>query len=85
MRRKENFMSSYTSSLIFNYGDIDKVKSDFKILDDILKRQGISLLIEVIAEHVGDCSLKYAFSDLEKNRFQGDLISEFNNAICERI
>lgn len=76
---------TYVSSIMTKYGDIEKVKQDVKTLNEILTRQGSSLLIDVIAESIGNAAIKFKMSDLDRNRLQHDIVSEFNNSICERI
>lgn len=78
-------MNEYNSSIIFKYGDIDKVKDDSKVLHDIISRQGSTLLIDVIAEHIGQANLNHNFSDIEKNRILTLTVNELKYAILERI
>lgn len=75
----------YTSSIIFRYGDTDKVKQDSKILHEILQRQGTNLFIDVIAEHVGQVTLKYKISDDEAINFAMELSKDLRGAILERV
>lgn len=78
-------MSNYTSSIIFKYGDVDKVKQDAKTLRDIIARQGSSLLIDCIAEHVGEAAINHNFDQTEKMRIVRSLTEELREAILERI
>lgn len=75
----------YTSSIISKYGDIDKVKTDVKTLNEILSRQGISLLIDVIAEHIGDTVNKFKLGPSDRAMTMITTVDELEAAIKERI
>ena len=77
-------MSNYTSSIINKYGDKENVKNDAKTLNDILSRQGTSLLIDVIAEHVGNIAAKYELGSHEVNNLKGSINTELFDAMNER-
>lgn len=77
-------MSNYVSSIVTKYGDLDNVRSDVKTLNEILDRQGTSLLIDVIAEHCGDTVNKFKLSDTESKRVLDTLVTELRDAILER-
>jgi hypothetical protein len=76
---------SYVSSIINNYGDTDNVKRDVKTLNEILSRQGASLLIDVIAEHVGNTANKFNFHSSDRAMTLIALVDELESAIKERI
>lgn len=78
-------MNRYVSSITSKYGDVENVKNDVKILNDILNRQGTSLLIDVIAENVGSSSVKFNFSSKEKHRVIEKLVFELRESINERV
>jgi hypothetical protein len=67
------------------YGYPEKVKADVETLNEILSRQGSSLLIDVIAEHVGSVVSTFKLSKSEVNRVQQSLVVELKEAISERI
>lgn len=75
----------YTSSIIFKYGDIDRVKQDVKTLNDILDRQGTALLIDVLAEYVGKRVLVFQFNSKDATNLRDALIKDLSEAINERI
>lgn len=77
-------MNDYISSIVTKYGDITRVKQDVITLNEILARQGASLLIDVIAESVGDAAIKFKFhaSDIAMTRIA--LVDELDEAIKER-
>jgi len=76
---------SYQSSIINKYGDTENVKSDIKKLNDILQRQSKTLLIDVIAEYVGQCAIKFNYTLEEKNRVVISLTNELREALQERL
>jgi hypothetical protein len=77
-------MNNYTSSIINLYGDNDKVREDSKVLKDILDRQGTTLLLHVIANHVGSNAYKYDLTQGDVTRLKDSLTSELRNSINER-
>lgn len=52
--------------------------------DEILARQGSSLLIDVIAESIGETVNKFKLNSVESKRIRDSLVSELNDAISER-
>jgi hypothetical protein len=66
------------------YGDVDSVKKDVEMLNDILSRQGSELLIDVIAENVGKTALKYKLNNAETKRILDSLVTDLKDAILER-
>ncbi len=77
--------TEYQSSIVTKYGDVANVRADVKTLHDILGRQGSSLLIDVIAEHVGVVAIKFNLNKVEKNNLLKANIDELTDAILERI
>lgn len=77
--------SNYISSITTKYGDIDNVKADVKALNDIISRQGTSLLIDVISNSVGDTVIKYKLESTEAQRIVKALVTELNESLLERI
>jgi hypothetical protein len=75
----------YVSSITTKYGDLERVREDVKTLNDILARQGSSLLIDVIAEQVGNTANKFNFRNDERAMTMIALVDELENAIKERI
>lgn len=77
--------SKYISSITTKYGDIDNVKADVKALNDIISRQGTSLLIDTISNSVGDAVNKYKLESTEAQRIVKALVTELNESLLERI
>lgn len=76
---------NYTSSITTKYGDIENVKADVKSLHEILARQGSSLLLDCIAEHVGQTVLKFKLNSAEAEKILNNLTGELKESIFERI
>lgn len=66
------------------YGDLDKIKEDAKILQDIISRQGMKFLIDVMANHVGDNAIRFEYTTKETQNVVTSLIDDFKNALNER-
>ncbi len=75
----------YNSSIVNKYGDSDKVKTDIKVLNDIIDRQGNSLLIDCIAEHAGKCAIQFKLSNYDRQTLMDYLITELKSALEERL
>ena len=71
----------YTSSIIFKYGDNERVRQDAKALNDIIARQGNALLLDVIAENIGQLVLKYK---MDVKSLKQSLLMDLSDAINER-
>lgn len=67
------------------YGDYDNVTKDVKALNDIIDRQGATLLLEVIAEKLGDASIKFKLTDEENKRALDSYLAVLKEAVLERI
>lgn len=67
------------------YGDYDNVTKDVKVLNDILNRQGYTLLMEVIAEHFGYTVNKLNLSQTEIDNSKEHVLLELKTEINERI
>lgn len=76
---------SYISSLVTKYGDVERVKQDVNTLNEILGRQGSSLLIDVIAEHVGTMVVTHKLTDSEGSGLAVNLSNELKESILERV
>lgn len=76
--------SNYISSITTKYGDIDNVKADVKALNDIISRQGTSLLIDVISNSVGETVIKFKLDSTEAQRIVKALVTELNESLLER-
>ena len=74
----------YVSSIVSLYGDVDNVKRDVATLNDIIARQSARLLLDVIAEHIGQAAIKYKLTSTEVSRLRNSTIDSLNMAIIER-
>lgn len=74
----------YQTSMVLKYGDVDNVPKDVKTLNDIIDRQGITLLIDVIAEYVGQRAIAYKWTSLERRQVMNQYVEELREAIIER-
>lgn len=75
----------YVSSIVTKYGDVENVKRDAKTLREILSRQGSSLLIDVIADSIGEAALKFKFTKSDSAMTMIATVDELESAIKERI
>lgn len=74
----------YVSSIVSLYGDTDNVKRDVATLKDILSRQGSRLLLDVIAESIGESALTFKLSGEEVRRIKTIVLNELSEVIDER-
>ncbi len=66
------------------YGDYDKVPTDAKVLAEIIARQGPSLVLEALAESVGETVVKHNLLPHEVNTIKFGMMEELRDAINER-
>ena len=76
---------AYTSSNIKSYGDLENVKRDAKIVNEILSRQGSGFLIDLIAEHAGHTANTYRLTLAERQNIVSALRTELDDALSERV
>ena len=74
----------YISSITSRYGDIDKVKEDVKTLNEILKRQGSNLLLDIVAESAGYAAIDFQMTAVDRHNLRSSLLNEFHSALVER-
>ena len=74
-------MSNYTSSIIINYGDIERVEDDFKTLKDIHARQGTFILLERLANFIGEINQVSGSGEFLRD----ELLQELRYLINERM
>lgn len=67
------------------YGDYDNVKKDVSTLNDILSRQGSTLLMEVIAEQAGNTAIKHNLNHIERERLLINICADLQSELCERL
>ena len=71
----------YTSSIIINYGDLESVENDFKTLKNIHARQGTFILLERLANYIGDLNQVSGSGEFLRD----ELLQELRYLINERI
>lgn len=67
------------------YGDYSNIRKDVQAINDILYRQGVSIILETIAEKIGQDNLDYKFTEKEVTRLKDSIVNELRDAINERI
>lgn len=78
-------MKKYISSIVALYGDESNIKKDVEMINDIIARQGDLLLIRLIAEHAGHCSIKYKMNEDERKRLIKTLVDDLTESLQERL
>ena len=76
---------SYTSSIMSKYGDVHSVRNDVKTLNEILSRQGNSLLIDTIAESAGRAANRFEMNSDDREKLMGSLTYELSQSLGERV
>ena len=66
------------------YGDHDNVTKDAKTIREIMARQGCDILLECMADHVGECKNKFDLSQADVNRVITANISLYTEMVNER-
>ena len=67
------------------YGDYDNVTKDVKTINEIIDRQGNKLLLEILAEYVGNVVNKFKLPAIEAKRIRDSLLNDLKEEINERI
>lgn len=67
------------------YGNEERVRIDVTIINRIILDQGVNLLIDCIAEHIGTCALKFNLSEEESLLLMNKTMIELKEQILERI
>lgn len=78
-------MSIYTSSIINNYGDVERVKADAATLQDIFNRQGSDFIIDSHASCVGQTANTYKVDTQGREYLIKSLSEAFKIALSERL
>lgn len=73
------------TSIITKYGDTLNAPTDCRTIYKILGRQGVSLLIDCIAEDSGTKANKFKLSASEREALINSLANELNEALKERL
>jgi len=68
-----------------NYGDFNNIQNDVKTLHDIINRQGTNLVVDCLAESLGNTGLKFNLTDKECIKIMDSIIDEFRTQTFERI
>lgn len=75
----------YVSSIVHQYGDVAHLGDDVYKLRQIIDRQGISLLIRVIADYTGECCIRFKWTEEESKRVRDSYVNQLREDINERI
>lgn len=75
----------YVSSIINKYGDTSKVKEDVKVLNEIISRQGTTLLIDVISEYAGKAANKFNLNANDRADLINNIKEELAGSLSERV
>lgn len=67
------------------YGDYDNVTKDVRTITDILNRQGMTLILEVIAEKVGSTVIEHKLNSDDAVRIMNSILNELKEEILERV
>ncbi len=67
------------------YGDIENVRSDVNTINDIIKRQGAKLVLDVIAEYIGLVALRFKLSSDDAIYARDSYLNDLKESINERI
>lgn len=68
-----------------SYGDIDHVKEDALVIRQIINRQGFDLLLECIAEYIGESNVKYGLTEKQIETLKKSLADSLIELINERV
>lgn len=68
-----------------NYGNLETLKNDSKSLESIINNQGMAFVVDVIANHIGESSIKFKLDSAESQRLASSVIKDLEAAISERI
>jgi hypothetical protein len=66
------------------YGDLENRKQDIKALEDMISRQGLNFIVDVVSNSIGETVLKYKLDKTEVKRLRDSLLADFKNAINDR-
>ena len=66
------------------YGDEDNVKTDKMIVNEIIGRQGLSLIIDVIVDQYESISVKYKLDNISRTSLENNVIKELQSTFNER-
>lgn len=75
----------YTSSIVTKYGDLPKVRLDVKAINEILSRQGDSLLIDAMSENVARSANLYGLNTKERENLVNSILNELKESLFERV
>ena len=67
------------------YGDVHSVRNNVKTLNEILSRQGNSLLIDTIAESAGRAANRFEMNSDDREKLMGSLTYELSQSLGERV
>jgi len=70
--------------MITKYGDEANIKTDRMIVNEIIGRQGLSLIIDVIVDQCENVSVKYKLDNISRTSLENNVIKELQSAFNER-
>ncbi len=78
-------MNNYITSIINKYGDMPQVKSDVKTINEIIDRQGNTLLLDCIAEHAAKAANKFKLNQKDRENLINVVCAELMDGMRERL
>ena len=66
------------------YGDLDNVRKDAAVIRDILERQGSDLILEVIANKIGESASEFNLSAGSINNTVNSICNSLKELVDER-
>lgn len=66
------------------YGDFENSEADLKTLENIIARQGTSLLIDAIAEYTGKTASKFKMCTLDRSNLFVSLMKDLESALLKK-
>lgn len=75
----------YVSSIVGKYGDLPEVRTDSKVLHEIIERQGMRILIDMIANYCGANAIHWNFNEAERAQLINNVTQEMREALAERL
>ena len=66
------------------YGDYDNVTKDVKAINEIIGRQGSLIVLEVLAERIGQSVLRFHLDNKETENLKNSLILDLKEELNER-
>lgn len=68
-----------------NYGDVQNLQKDSKLIKEIMDKQGFHFIVDVIADKIGEYANKFNLSEEESIKVKNSIVDDLNESIKERI